>query len=140
MFYGCYSYLLGQPYDTANEVKQAIYEATKKGFQTMLKQQMQQDMAIFFNLEEFADTVSYKPFDGSDPFDVAVVIADSGTSRNEYGISDTATVAIPRAAVALPMRGDSFELNGLEYTVLDRGNNDGNVWLVAAETREGRKP
>ncbi len=105
-----------------------------------LKQQMQQDMAVFFNLDEFADIVQYKPFNGDSPFNVAVVIADAGTSHNAYGISDTATVAIPRAAVTLPEKGDSFELNGLEYTILERGQNDGNVWLASAETREGRKP
>lgn len=136
VFFGGYGLMLKPPYNTAYQVSAKIQGVINMTF----KQQLKRDNEVFFNTDEFAELVTYKTFSGSSTENVPVVIADKGSSLTEYGVSDTATIAVRQSDVSLPKNGDYFELGGLVYTVLNREVNDNEIWLLHCETREGRKP
>jgi hypothetical protein len=94
------------------------------------KTQITDDMAVFFNSSEFADTAVYSPVTGDDvPTEVIidhdVLIQADGYDANYATLGTTITAMV--ADVGTVTRGDTFVVGTTTYTAqrIERYSDDG---------------
>ena len=95
-----------------------------------LKTQITDDMAVFYNSAEFADTAVYSPVTGDDVateviIDHDVLIQADGYDANYATLGTTITAMV--ADVGTVTRGDTFAVGTTTYTVqrIERYSDDG---------------
>jgi hypothetical protein len=95
------------------------------------------DLASFFDTEEWASSAVYRAGGTGDPVTVSVV-PDLGTRRGDFQdvdvVQDGGTFRLRKSEVSAPGNGDTLELDGVTYTVQGEPELDihGLIWLVQA--------
>lgn len=94
------------------------------------KTQLTDDMAVFYNADEFADTAVYSPVTGDDVSTEVIVDHDVLVQADGYDATMATlgtTVTAQVADVGAPSRGDTFAVGSTTYTVqrIERYSDDG---------------
>ena len=77
------------------------------------KEQMSMDLDVFFNLDEFADTVSY--YDGTATTPVKGIVDFGGTGFEKQ--ARTGKITVKKSEVPSPGYRHTFTINGETWTV-----------------------
>ncbi len=89
------------------------------------KDQMQADMAVFFNTDEFARDVSYD--DGTGPVTVQGIFDKDGSGKFQ---GQSATIEVRRDQVPDPLYGHTFTIDGDVWAV-QKGREGGDfAWQI----------
>lgn len=82
-----------------------------------LKTQLATDLAIFFNIDEFADEATYTPKGGA-PFAIKVVpVFNRNLEILQNGQKNTADFHVRKDQVPNPVFGDTITHNSLAWTI-----------------------
>lgn len=79
-----------------------------------LKTQMTADMSVFFNADEFSETISYTAV-GESAVDISAIVERSGSQLEDYvrgQVTAIVTVTIKKADVPNKAFGDTFTIDG----------------------------
>ncbi len=97
------------------------------------KQMLEDDMAVFFNLNEFAETATYE---GED----VPVVEDGGfigSTGTPGAVLPSVSIMVRASDVPAPRTGDKVTLRGVAYRVGPAPSHDGGVWTLTLD-RETR--
>jgi hypothetical protein len=102
------------------------------------KTQIAEDMAVFYNSDEFADTAVYSPVTGADVTTEVIVDHDVLIQADGYDASVATlgtTVTAMVADVGTVVRGDTFAVGSTTYTVqrIERYSDDGREVTVVVK-------
>ncbi len=88
---------------------------------------MTADLDVFFNTDEFADTITYTPADG-DPVSISAVLGDqNATIQDPEPAGDSMVIFVKASDVADPGYRDQFTINSETWYLrrnLSGGPND----------------
>ena len=105
----------------------------------VLKDQMLLDLDVFFNVDEFASVVTYRPATG-DPVQIKAVF-DTDRQRRDSG-ADQAWLYVKKADVPSPSYRDTFVIDGEEWKIQQRPGQGrvvfpaGGAWQIRITARE----
>ena len=92
------------------------------------KTQMINDLSVFFNTDEFAETITYTPSGGS-PVEISAIPGDqNATLQDPPPAGDTMTIFVKASDVSDPGYKDQFTINSETWYFrknLSGGSNDG---------------
>ena len=87
-----------------------------------LREQIADDMPVFFNTDEFAEAATYTPSGGS-PASINVILSGEDHDREDTGTGKkkrrTARLMVKRTDVASPGHGDTVTINSESWAVID---------------------
>lgn len=96
------------------------------------KEQMALDQAVFFNTDEFAESVTYTSVDyGGKTIDI--IMADEDESGQvPVAPGDTMIILAKYADITLPQRGDEFTINDETWYFVENvgGGSSEGIWHI----------
>ena len=98
------------------------------------KDQLEEDLDVFFNTEEFAETVAYTPSGEGGPMDIpALVDFDENPEDMGANVRSSGRITVKAADVPAPGYRDAFVRGGKIFTIVRVLRGDGRVFRLAFE-------
>lgn len=75
-----------------------------------LKSQLTTDLSVFYNTDEFAETVSYTPIGGS-ATDITAIVTRQGSHMEPYirgAVTAAAIIEVQKSEAPTPQHGDTY--------------------------------
>ena len=94
---------------------------------------LEQDLEVFFNEDEFADQVTYKPKVGDQVQTQAIIIYEENQTEDQRGNHTKAEIELKRSDVATPNYGDLIEIDSVDWRFIREVHRD--RWVVRLEIR-----
>lgn len=104
-------------------------------------EQMETDLAVFFNAEEFGRSAIYKPLEGAALNVVAILEGIDLSQAQAFGINPAgvSTITVRASEVAAPKVHDVVTVDGSDWTVSEVIRKENGVWTMMAVSKERLK-
>ena len=102
---------------------------------------METDLSVFFNEDEFAESVTYTP-SGGDPVAVSIIIDASDESlQDPQPAADEIIISVRESEVSSPGTGDTFTIDSETWYVLEiiSGPKATGIWRLRLTRSERRQ-
>ena len=96
------------------------------------KDDLTADLSIFFNTDEFAETIAYTPVNGTLKNIPAIVDLLEDLGDDTLGKAKLIEVIIKKDDIETPVYRDSIVIGGNEYYVSTVSEGEGYVWRLLA--------
>lgn len=97
---------------------------------------MEDDLDVFFNTDEFADSATYvKQDDKENPITVKVIFDfQQNLAMDGRGSKEVALFHVKKSDVDAPRPNDTLSHSGITWTVEQVQGGDGFVWIIQARS------